>query len=237
MDLDISASAFVLLKGLTVASKAMGQKELTVETEGDRSKLLGGVVQLEFDRLDLAEIAERGYVRITNDIGVLCRTSVTHGGRQLVNQSLGAPTMVAERQFCLSLERIGHRSPQVADSLNRAFRLALDSETQEEISEVGHNCRIALQDALDYLYQEAKLSGLKRSATKQRLEALIEQSKIGNTDRLMLQNLEVACAAASIAFERGEHRSEREGRQLNNEDAIEMVLLTFLAVSQAFRWL
>ena len=52
----------------------------------------------------------------------------------------------------------------------------------------------------------------------------------------MLQNLEMACAAASTAFERGEHRSERETRQLDNEDAIDMVLLTFVAVSQAFRW-
>ncbi len=237
MDPDISPDAFALLKGLVAAGEAMGQKELDVETKGDRSTLLGGVVHLEFDRLDLTELWEHGYVRITRDNRVLCSTAVTHSGRQLVERALGAPTMAAERQFRLTLERISGRAPHVADSLRRAFDLALYSQTEEQISEVGHNCRIALQDALDCLYEEAGLSGIPKASTKQRLEALIERSNPSNTDRTMLRNLEMACAAAATAFERGEHRSARETRQLDNEDAIDMVLVTFVAVSQAFRWL
>lgn len=235
-DLNISTDAFTLLKDLAAAGETMKQKELSVETKGERSELLGGIVHMAFNRLDLTELGDQGYVRITSDIGTLCRASVTHRGQQLVEQHIGMPTLVAERQLRITLKRVSGRAPHVAASLKRAFHLALHAETQEQISEVGHNCRLAFQDALDYLYGDAGPGSEAKTSTKKRLEALIERIRPSDTDRKMLRSLESACAAASLAFERGEHRSERDERPLDHEDAVDMVLLTSVAVSQAFRW-
>lgn len=236
MELDISPDAFTLLRGLVAATKTTGRREFTAERRGGKARLQGIEVDLEFARLDLTELVEQGYARIDSDSRRFFVTSVTLRGNQLVEQFMGVPTVVAEQKLNLTLARVRRRAPSVADSLDRAFELAVSAGTQEQISEVGHNCRLALQDALDVLYQEAELSGEAKTSTKGRLEALIEHQRPNKTDRLILQNLESACAASATAYERGEHRSEKDARPLENEDALDMVLLTYVAVSQAFRW-
>ena len=233
--LPFSDRALAVLKEAVRISREIGSPEVSVWTEAGESRFMGIPSMLTFHRRELDELT--GYLTPGPDNGLSSSWTVTNAAIELVDSYVGAPTLVAERQMSIGLDRARARSPKVADSLEQAFALALTAATQEQISDVGHRCRIAYQDAVDQVYRDANLTevkGLKK--TKNRIAHLIEHRNVTETDREALRNLAALFDAPHGLFERAEHRSENDNRPLISEDAVEVVLLTHLAVSQVFRW-
>jgi hypothetical protein len=184
---------------------------------------------------DLAILEHRGLVLQTGSTnsGLLRRIVVTPEGNEYYSMLRAEdPAAQAETEVLAYLDsgRFRSQHPAAYDHWSRAARSLGSGDTDEQYTEIGHHCRLAMQDFADSLLALHPSAGVASDKTRtvERLRAVFA-SQGGSPSKSVTAVLDALIAywgtIADLA-QRQEHGAHREGESLLWRDARRLVFLT-----------
>jgi hypothetical protein len=120
-----------------------------------------------------------------------------------------------------------------------AEQLLWSTETNKQLSVVGHNCREAMQEFVTTLVESLKPNGVEQDKAKHiiRLKAVIahRSTKLGKTLPKFLNALIEYWGTVSDLVQRQEHAGQKEGEPVTWEDARRVVFQTAITMYEIDR--
>lgn len=129
--------------------------------------------------------------------------------------------------------------PKSFEKWSGASELLWHSDSEKELTTIGHKCREALQLFADELVAEEELVGEEPNVQKtiNRIQAVVNARKhdLGDTKVDFLEALVTYWRAVNGLTQRQEHAGQREGEQLNWEDGRRLVFQTAILMFEIDR--
>ncbi len=124
--------------------------------------------------------------------------------------------------------------PEAFAKWSSAENLLWQTDTQQQLTTIGHLCREAVQEFTDALIARYQLSDVHRDKTQTvaRLRAIfdLESIKLGETEKKFFKALLAYFGTVYDLIQRQEHGANKEGEQLGWEDARRVVFQTMVII-------
>jgi len=163
----------------------------------------------------------------------------TYWGRQEIREwkaDQGPEALLEEkRRFAEStVERL---YPTAFAHLRKAMKVLCEGTDETDWSTVGHDCRLAMQDFAQAVYERfypaAKQEPLSLEKSVEKIRrVLARQPKTSQTLASMVEALLTYWGTVTDYVQRAEHRSQKEGGQITEEDAKRCILYSYLVLAE-----
>jgi hypothetical protein len=238
-----------LLKALVEASRNVPRdqrEEFHLLTDGDGSSIMhpgfpGRELRVHGGDIDI--LHAQGLLLVTQ-IGRMHRSFVvTPQGSSLyekLQHSSGTPKQQVEETLLryLDSEFFERSYPEAHRKWAEAAELLWGSDSQQQLTMIGHLCREAIQEFATALVERHRPPGVDQDKAHDinRIQAVLDQrrSQLGTT-AVLLDALVPYWRAASGLVQRQEHGAQKEGRPLVWEDGRRVVFQTAIVMFEVDR--
>jgi hypothetical protein len=155
---------------------------------------------------------------------------------EYLNRESGGPVQVVEERVVgfLESEYFRNRHPDAYAKWAQAMELLWSSDSQKELTAIGHHCREAMQYFATSLVDHHSPEGVTPEIDKtvKRVSAVLEQRSeaLGEATKRVLKAFLAYWAALNGVVQRQEHGAQKEGQPLMWEDARRAVFHTAFAM-------
>jgi hypothetical protein len=198
-----------------------------------------------FDEGDLRDLVEGRFVRVTaRDGGDASQFELRQVAFDFYNeQHRNSEAPIAGLQQLdvdhISSDAFGARYPEAIGRWRSAVELLWGEESAQNLTDVGHRCREAMQLFVTCLIELCGVSVTEPDPTKTvaRLRAVIAARKPNLSDGVasFLDALLAYWGTVSDLVQRQEHGSQKEGGELSWDDARRVLLYTAMVMSECDR--
>jgi hypothetical protein len=193
---------------------------------------------------DIEALANEGLINLSYASSGSPRFDVTPlGYRYYEHMKLqaGSPVEQVEDEIGSYIDAASFREryPTAYAKWHGAQKLLWVSDSENEITMIGHLCREAMQEFAEALVLHFKLKGIEheKARTISRLRAVLDcrKAKLGRTHKEFLDALLPLWGAVSDLVQRQEHGAERERDSLKWEDARRVAFQTLIVMYEIDR--
>lgn len=193
-----------------------------------------------------------GDVEILADRGLLYMTPIGKGSLafditpegfcyyEYLKEKKGEPVQRVEEHTTQYLDKdvFKEKYPKAYEKWREAESLLWKSNSEKQLSIIGHLCREAVQEFIDEMFKAKKtLPTAPKSKIKNRLKELIDslQGEMGEAEENFLIALAKYWSCVSDLIQRQEHEASKEGKELVWEDGRRIVFHTAILIYEIDR--
>lgn len=237
-----------LLVQLVEAARSVARSDrqkflMSESTEGAALLHPGLPGNLEVYSGDMEALADVGLLRRSNGSRGNSLFDVTPSGfkyfgylKQVVEDPI-ARVETATRAF-LEADVFRHRYPMAYEKWQQAEKRLWPSDSERELTTIGHLCREAVQEFAEELLRHHEVAASsEKSHTVARIKTVLEAAKsdVGVTKLAFLEALLAYWGTINDLIQRQEHGGQKEGEPLRWEDARLVVFQTLLVMYEVDR--
>jgi hypothetical protein len=184
---------------------------------------------------DIEQLGTAGLLRLTYGAAGDSRFEVTPLGfkyYEWMKQQAGQPLQVIESEIrrYLGADSFRKKYPMACQKLAEAASLLWSSDSEQQLTTIGHLCREAMQAYISVLVEQYQTPGVDtdKAHTVARLKSVIAQQagRLGDTMKPCLDALVEYWGTVSDLVQRQAHGGQKEGQQLVWEDGRRVVFQT-----------
>lgn len=230
----------VLAEGTFQSPNSDRKEFLVIRADAGTFALIGNSHHL-ISEADLSELKIRGYLRVLNRRDRYCETCcVTNTAIAYLSQLVAnAPIpFLVDRSVSIVQKELPEPFQSVQGLIETAAAKLPEAKTEHDLSEIGHNCREAMQEFAALLH-DAEVPGnekevLPKEQTVKKIKRVLEvwKARLGPTTTCFAEALLQYWGTVSDLVQKVEHRSQREQRPLTVADARRAVLYTYLVMAE-----
>ena len=203
---------------------------------------LGGEPKIYFG--DVEALACEGILRVSSEPGGILQFVVTPQGFRYYEylrhqKGESVERVEAEIRDYLDASAFKKKYNRAYAKWREAEDMLWSSETEGELTKIGHICREAMQEFVDPLVDEHSPPDVDddKSHTINRLKAVLDQrrDRLGKTEKRFLDALCEYWRVVSDLVQRQEHGAQREGEPLIWEDGRRAAFQTALVMFEVVR--
>ncbi|MFA5629719.1 MAG: hypothetical protein WC958_05700 [Dehalococcoidales bacterium] len=191
---------------------------------------------------DVEELARQGLVALDSTprhTPIFDVTSLGFRYYEFLKTKRGEPVQHIETNIRKYLNSIAFRRkyPEALEKWELAEKLLWKSDTQKQITAIGHHCRETLQEFANYLVEYHKPLEVDHDKTRTiaRLKAVLNSKKFSEAKHEVLNALIAYWGTTSDLIQRQVHGGNREGEPLAWEDARCVVFQTMVLMFEVDR--
>jgi len=203
--------------------------------------LPGGCIKAHLGDVDI--MASSGLL-LTEPLQRGCRFDIMPQGfsyYEEMKQQSGQPVqkMEATVRVYLDSSHFQEHYPQAHQKWSEAESLLWGSESQQQLTTIGHLCREAMQEFVASCVERFNPPGIDqdKARTVSRLKAVLNHctQKLGKTEQSFLDALTAYWGEVNDLIQRQEHGAQKEGQQLIWEDGRRVVFQTAVVMFEVDR--
>lgn len=186
---------------------------------------------------DIEALADTGLLNLSRERGGHTQFDITAGGFEYyrrLKQARGEPVqrVTEDVRTYLEGEVFKNRHPDAYAKWAQAEALLWSSDTNDQLTTIGHLCREAVQLFATSLVVRYKPPDVTNDVTKtvKRISAVLEQHNIGKKTEALLKALLSYWVELNELVQRQEHGAQKEGEALKWEDGRRVVFHTAIAM-------
>ena len=200
--------------------------------------------ELEAYKGDIEALGREGLLALSyNERGTLLFDVTSQGLKyyEKLKQDAGQPVVRVQNvvRDYLSADQFRQKHPQAYEKWSKAEAMLWSSDSEEQLTTIGHRCREAMQEFAADLVQCYRPPDVDKDKAKavSRIRAVVEQqaNKLGGTERGLLDALVDYWRSVSELVQRQEHGAEKEGESLVWEDGRRVVFQTMVVMYEIER--
>jgi hypothetical protein len=190
---------------------------------------------------DFVHLVDAGFIRILRQHNSYMQCCcVTNPGIEYLSRAVAAAPIrfLAERSMSIVRKDLPPELRRAQELVEAAGAKLPGAKTEHELSEIGHNCREALQEFAAVAYEKWVPSEQREELPKEKnlkkLKAVVLAWKpqLGDTATALADVLVDYSWAVSNLVQKVEHRSQSQGRPLSWADVRRAVLYTYLLMAE-----
>lgn len=183
--------------------------------------------------IDLTSASSSSYLFDVSPLGFDCY--------EYLKQQAGEPIEQVQEELHLYIDTADfkNRYPVAHTNWQNAQQRLWSSESERELTTIGHSCREAMQGFADVLVKQHDVRDVDadKAHTVKRIRTVLKQreSQLGQTHKALLEALLSYWGTVNDLVQRQEHGAQREGEPLKWEDARRVTFQTLIVMYEIDR--